>query len=106
MHRTFVAMNPTVGLQFMYHRSDGLWLFNVQRIEEAGIYYKYVYYKGREGRMNISLQDLVEYAEERTWKGGSWNKVTRWRRFILEPDSATIHRIEVYNGSFEPDWEL
>jgi hypothetical protein len=106
MHRTFVAMNPTVGLEFMYHRSDGLWLFKIDKVRDGKVYYRYVYYKGRENRRHVSLHDLVDYADGRDWKGGTWNAVTKWRRFMLDPESATVQRIEVYNGTFEPDWEV
>jgi hypothetical protein len=109
MHTDIVAESPKVGMEFMYHRRDGLWLFKVDSMDSDYITYKYKYYKGRKARARVDLQELLDYCDGKPWERGSMNTYERWKKFITrgsEGQDFAVMRIEIVKHLTNPTWVL
>ena len=112
MHRDIVANNPKVGMKFMYHRRDGLWLFKIVSISGDYIIYDYKYYKGGKSRKTIELHELVRWCDYECrvgWAGGSSNHIDRWKVFIASGSSSSeypVIRLILVDHLSNPTWEV
>lgn len=110
MDRELLAHSPEKGMEFMYNRTDGLWLFKVTDVDYEGyISYDYKYYKGELRRSEISIDDLVNWCEHKSWERGSTNSMDRWKTFMLrgsEGASNMINKIILVGNLSNPTWEV
>lgn len=109
MDRDIVADSPKLGMTFMYHRRDGLWLFKVSSISGDYIVYDYKYYKGGKARASVEIEELVDWCAGIGWSGGSSNHIDRWKTFIIrgsESGDWIVHRVILVDSNRAPSWEV
>ncbi len=111
MDREQIANSPTVGMEFMYNRTDGLWLFKVTDVDsdDGHVSYDYKYYKGDRRRSEVSLDELVLWCLSKPWERGSTNSRDRWKVFMVlgsEGGTNMINKVELVGNLREPTWEV
>jgi hypothetical protein len=111
MHRNLVAYSPELNMEFMYHRSDGLWLFKVIEVSDEYVTYNYKFYRGSQIRRQVTIKELLRWCNDRVeWSGGSINRRDRWERFILDGTNDSSSECSVYRiilaEAPEPSWEV
>jgi hypothetical protein len=112
MHKDIVADNPKVGMEFMYHRRDGLWMFKVASISEGYIIYEYKYYKGSKPRDRLTIEELVHWCDHECkvgWSNGSSNTLERWKMFVStggENSDYPVCRVILVDQMADPSWEV
>lgn len=112
MHREIVANSPQLGMTFMYHRRDGLWLFRISTMDSEYIVYEYKYYKGGRRRDRVELEELVDWCKydcQVGWSRGSSNSFDRWKMFISrgsEESDYPVRRVILVDYMTTPSWEV